>query len=82
MIFRWLCQPRVAPYSYDWIDNGGRRRPRQLTSGVEQLELGQSVMNIVIRVMNTAVKGRVRRRGVVGAPYGPCPWEEVRGLSE
>ena len=72
-LFRWLCQMRVAPYSYDWIDNGGRQSPGSLTPGLEQLATGQTFMQIfdlVDFVTDQSLTLRTKRRGNATSVFG------------
>ena len=83
IFFRWLCQLRVAPYSYDWIDNGGCKSPRQLIPGLDQLQVGQSMCTIFQLVdfqPNHHLKLPRARAffGEVAISYVILPQEDVR----
>jgi len=76
VVFRWLCQMRVAPYSYDLIDNLGRRSPQQLTPGLDRLEIGQRFL--IFRLVSFE-QGRhitLGHRGPVFGELGITYWVE------
>jgi len=70
--FRWVCQLRLAHYSYDLVDNHGRRSPRSLTPGAGDLCVGDLFLTLF------EVDGWRRSREITGvglpdttARFGP-----------
>ncbi len=64
-MFAWLCQLRAAPYSYDVLDNFGRRSPRERDTELVRLEPGQRFMAVF--ALHSFVDGEqitLRSRGV------------------
>jgi len=47
-LWLWVAQIRLAPYSYDWIDNLGRRSPQQLV-GLPEPVVGESFSTAATR---------------------------------
>ncbi|MEU3455483.1 hypothetical protein ABZ671_18075 [Micromonospora sp. NPDC006766] len=80
VVYRWLCQLKVAPYSYDLVDNLGRRSPRVLTPGAEELALGQKflIFEVVDFVRDEHLTGLIGQRhrrsyGEVAVTYRVTP---------
>ncbi|WP_255951323.1 hypothetical protein [Streptomyces odontomachi] len=40
-VWPWVAQVRLAPYSYDWVDNLGHRSPRELV-GLPEPRVGET----------------------------------------
>lgn len=69
-VWAWIGQIRVAPYSYDWLDNGGRRSPRHLL-GLPEPIVGEAFSATAGRprgrILN--VEGRTSLTGTIMGGY-------------
>ena len=73
VLFRRLCQLRRAPYSYDLLDNAGRRSPRELTPGLDKLAPGQRFMWIFRLATFTRDEHITLRNRTVAVTYAVRP---------
>ena len=93
-VFRWVCQLRAAPYSYDWIDNGGRCSPQRLVPGLDHLAVAQTVMTIfqivsfvpdeqlTVQIKPTPLATRVFGDGAISYVLVPCTSTTTRLLAK
>lgn len=69
IVFAWLCQFRVAPYSYDLLDNFGRPSPRVRDPGLTRLRAGQRFMSMFELVSFAYGEHITLRSGGVAVTY-------------
>jgi hypothetical protein len=72
LVYRWVCQLTRAPYSYDLVDNRGRRSPRELTPGAEAIRVGQHLLGL-FEVIDVRPGEQLTVRGMARATrlFGP-----------
>lgn len=81
LTWRWLCQTALAPYSYDLVDNLGRRSPDRLDPGLgEPVVGGRMVMVYDVTAVTSGEQwtGRTgplaqRLAGPLGVTYAVHP---------
>ena len=68
-VWPWVAQVRLAPYSYDWIDNRGRRSPRKLM-GLAEPRVGERFTSVGGRALGRIVSveaGKQLTGAIMGA---------------
>jgi hypothetical protein len=69
-VWPWVAQVRLAPYSYDWIDNRGRRSPREL-AGLPEPRVGERFTAVGGRALGRIVSVETGKQltGTIGGTF-------------